>query len=73
MYNKSHSEKTIYLISSKLSKVSLGLYSLENIKLKEFKNQVEAGKYLNVYKGTIGRYVKSGKIFDRKYYNALAR
>lgn len=57
MYNKAHNSQTKNLISLKLSKRPLGLYSLDMILVKSFINQVEAAKYLNVFKGTIGRYV----------------
>lgn len=68
MYNQTHNSHSKKLISLKLSKRPLGLYSLDMVWLKTFVNQVEAAKYFNVFKGTIGRYVKSGKIFQDKYY-----
>jgi group I intron endonuclease len=68
MYNKTDSINTKQLISLKLSKRPLGLYSLDMVLIKTFISQVEAAKFFNVYKGTIGRYVKSGNIFKGKYY-----
>ena len=68
MYNKTHRIETKDLISLKLSKRPLGLYDLDTGLIKTFISQVEAAKFFNVYKRTIGRYVKSGNIFKGKYY-----
>jgi hypothetical protein len=52
------------------SKVLLNLYDQNNnfIKIKQFLNQVELSKYLDLNKSTIGRYFKSGKLILNKYY-----
>ena len=50
------------------SKTPLGLYDLDYNFIKKFQNQVPLSAEFNLYKDTIGRYVKSGKVFQHKYY-----
>jgi hypothetical protein len=54
----------MYLAKSKLS---LGLYDLDNNLIKTFINQIELAKYFNLNKSTIGSYLKSGKLLLNKY------
>ena len=68
MFNKKHKIDSKYKISDALSKTPLGLYDLNNNLIKSFKNQVELANEYGLFKGTIGRYLKSGKIFLGKYY-----
>jgi len=49
------------------SKLSIGLYDLDNNLIKTFVNQIELVKYLNLNKSTISRYLKSGKLLLNKY------
>jgi len=48
------------------SKLSIGLFDLDNNLIKTFINQIELAKYfnlnLNLNNSTIGRYLKSGKL-----------
>ena len=55
-------------ISISLSKTPLGLYNIDNKLIKIFVNQVELAAKLRVYKTTISRYIKSRKLFQKKYY-----
>lgn len=69
MCNKTHSSKTKKKkISISLSKTPLGLYNIDNILIKTFVNQVELADDLGVFKTTISKYIKSGKLFQEKYY-----
>lgn len=54
----------MYLAKSKLS---IGLYDLDNNLIKTFFNQIELAKYFNLNKTTIGKYLKSGKLLLNKY------
>jgi transcriptional antiterminator len=54
--------------STALSKTPLGLYNTDNKLVKIFINQVKLATEFGVFKSTISRYVKSGKLFKRKYY-----
>jgi group I intron endonuclease len=67
MFNKKHRIESKYKISAALSKTPLGLYDSKN-NIKSFKNQVEIAAEYGLFKGTIGRYLKSGKLFLGKYY-----
>jgi group I intron endonuclease len=68
MYNKIHSIETKKKMSISRSKNPLGLYNIENNLVKMFINQVELAAEFNVFKTTISRYIKSGKIFKNKYF-----
>ncbi len=50
------------------SKISLGLFDINNNLIQIFNNQVELGKFLNISKNTVGRHLKSGKILLNKYF-----
>lgn len=54
-------------MSAAKSKLSIGLYDLDNNLIKTFINQIELAKYLNLNnnKSTISRYLKSGKLFNK--------
>jgi hypothetical protein len=54
-------------MSAAKSKLSIGLYDLDNNLIKTFINQIELAKYLNLNKSTISRYLKSGKLLFNKY------
>jgi group I intron endonuclease len=68
MFNQTHSLETKTKMSLSKSKTPLGLYDINDKLIKSFLNQVELGQYLGLYKGTIGRYSKSGKLLFNKYY-----
>jgi group I intron endonuclease len=68
MFNKKHTIESKEQISIALSKTPLGLYDIENNLINSFKNQVELAAEFIMFKGTIGRYIKSGKLFLGKYY-----
>ena len=68
MFNKKHKIESKEKISIALSKTPLGLYDIENKLLRSFNNQVELAAEFNIFKGTIGRYLKSGRLFLGKYY-----
>jgi group I intron endonuclease len=68
MFNKTHKIESKKKMSLAKSKTSLGLYDIENNLIKKFINQVELGKYLNLHKTTIGRYLKTGKLLLNQFY-----
>jgi group I intron endonuclease len=68
IFNKKHSSDTKKKISLSLSKTPLGLYNIYKKLIKIFVNQVELAAKLGVFKSTISRYIKSGKLFQKKYY-----
>jgi group I intron endonuclease len=68
MYNKIHSIEIRKKMSISNSKNPLGLYNIENNLVKIFMNQVELAAEFIVFKSTISRYIKSGKIFKNKYF-----
>jgi len=67
MFGKTHSINTKLKMSLAKSKISIGLYDLNNNLIGTYINQVELSNYLNLNKSTIGRYLKSGKILLNKY------
>lgn len=71
MFTKTHSPETKLKISLAKSKVSVGLYDTKNKLFRSFSNQVELGKYLNISKSTVGRYLKSKKLVLNKYYISI--
>jgi group I intron endonuclease len=68
MFNKKHKIESKLKFSIALSKTPLGLYDIENNLIKSYKNQVELAAEFKLYRGTICRYLKSGKLFLGKYY-----
>jgi group I intron endonuclease len=68
MYGKTHSIDTKLKMSIAKSKTPLGLYDINNNLIKTFINQVELANYLSINKSTVGRYLKSEKLFLNKYY-----
>jgi hypothetical protein len=66
--NKKHSIESKLKMSLAKSKLSIGLYDLDNDLIKtSFIHQIELAKYFNLNKFTIGRYLKSGKLLLNKY------
>jgi group I intron endonuclease len=68
MYAKKHTEETRLLMSLRKSKNIVALYDINNNLVKEFNNNVELANFLKIHKTTIGRYIKSGKIWNNQYY-----
>lgn len=76
MFTKTHSSpsrgaETKLKMSLARSKVSVGLYDTKNNLIRSFSNQVELGKFLNISKSTVGRYLKSKKLVLSKYYISI--
>ena len=69
MFGRTHSESSKRLISEKANKYpkGVGLYDLNNNLILTFKNNVELGKYVNITKSTVGKYMKEGKVYKNKY------
>jgi uncharacterized coiled-coil protein SlyX len=68
MFGKTHNTEAKEKMSMAKSKTPLGLYDLENNLVKTFTNQVELAAEFGVNKTTISRKIRSGKIFNGKYY-----
>jgi group I intron endonuclease len=62
MYGRKHKESTKILISQKIGKL-IEVYDIHGKLLHFFESSVKAAEFFGVYKGTIGRYIKSGKVF----------
>lgn len=67
MFGRKHKIESIKLISDKRS-TSVTLYNNNNNYIITFKNNVTLSKFLNCHKGTVGRYLRSGKLFKKAYY-----
>ena len=63
MFGKQHSEETKKKISDRISKHpnGVGIYDLNNNLIKNFKNNIELAKHLNISKVTVGKYLNSIK------------
>lgn len=57
-----------YKSTVKVNKLDVGIYDLNFNLVKNFKNNVELAKYLNISSTTVGKYIKTGKIFKFLYY-----
>ena len=70
MFGKKHTESTKNKISSKISKYpsGVGIYDLDNNLISRFKNNVELAKYLKISRVTVGKYLKSGAVYNKIYY-----
>ena len=47
--------------------LTINVYSLENPLVREFSSQVACAKWLEVSDYTVRHYIKSGKVFRKKY------
>ena len=67
MFGKNHSEETKLIMSQKKNKYPLGvgIYDLDDNLLFKFNNNVELGKYLNISKVTVGKYLNSGLVYNK--------
>ena len=67
MYGKEHSPKTRLLISDKRSK-AVTLYNKDMTYILTFKNNTQLAAFIGCYKGTVARYLNSGKLYQNKYF-----
>lgn len=67
MYGVSHTQATRDLISAKLSR-QVFFYDVDHSLVLQFSSNTLAAAHFGVFKGTIGRYIVSGKLFKGKYY-----
>lgn len=67
MFGKIQTSETRLLISN-LKSTPVTIYDSNNTYLLTFKNNVELSKYLGCNKSTVGRYLKSGKLYNKMYY-----
>ena len=70
MYGKTHSDATKALLSTRRIKypLGIGLYDLNCNLIKKFNLNVELARYLDISKPTVGKYIKTGKLFKALYY-----
>ena len=69
MFGKQHSEETKKKISDRISKHrnGVGIYDLNNNLIKNFKNNIELAKHLNISKVTVGKYLNSNLVYKNQY------
>jgi group I intron endonuclease len=67
MYGKQHTEQSKIKMSVARSQYIVHLLDMYNVLLNTFNNNVELAAYLNTHKSTVGRYIKSGKLYNNKY------
>jgi len=70
IYGKKHTEATKLLMSQNKKKYpfGVGIYDLNFNLIKRFNQNVELARHLNVSKVTVGKYIKTGKVFNDLYY-----
>jgi group I intron endonuclease len=68
MYGKKHSDLTKIKMKMASSKFRIDLYDINHKLLNTFNNNVELATFLNIHKSTVGRYIKSNKIYKNMYY-----
>jgi group I intron endonuclease len=68
MFGRNHSASTKLILSALKSKNTVAIFDKNNNMVKVFANNVEVAKFLNFNKITVGRYIKSGKLWLDKYY-----
>lgn len=69
MYGKKHNDFTKVIMALKKNKhpLGIGIYDLNDNLISKFKNNVELAKHLNISKVTVGRYLKSGLVYNKIY------
>ena len=67
MYGKQHTDQSKIKMSVARSHYVVHLLDMHNVLLNTFNNNVELAAYLNIHKTTVGRYIKSGKLYNNKY------
>lgn len=67
MFGRKHSELTKTTISKKMNKhpLGIGIYDLNDNLISKFNK--ELGKQFNVSKVTVGKYLKSGLVYNKIY------
>lgn len=68
MYGRNHTETTHKILSLQKSKNTIGVFDIHNKLVHVFNNNVAATKFLDCHKGTVGRYIKSAKLWANSYY-----
>ena len=70
MFGKFHSETTRAKLSKKKNKYPLGvgIFDLNGTLISKFNNNVELAKHLNISKVTVGKYLNSNLIYNKKFY-----
>lgn len=68
MFGKKHSKETLDKLSLKKSTPTY-LYNENKEYFLTFKNNTQLSKFLNCFKGTVGRYIKSGKLYKAEVGN----
>jgi hypothetical protein len=58
-------------MSAAKSKNTVEVYNINGKLVNCFPNAVITVKWLNIHKTTVGRYIKSQKLYDNKYYFKL--
>lgn len=66
MYGKHHTDATRAILSAQKAR-AVYIYDLEDKFIQAFASAKLAAEHFGVWKGTIGRYVRSGKVFQDKY------
>lgn len=69
MFGKQHSEEAKKKRSGRISKHpnGVGIYDLNNNLIKNFKNNLELAKHLNISKVTVGKYLNSNLVYKNQY------
>lgn len=69
LLRRQHSEETKKKISDIISKHpnGIGIYDLNNNLIKNFKNNIELAKHLNISKVTVGKYLNSNLVYKNQY------
>ncbi len=70
MFGKKHTETTKVLISRNMKKYpfGVGLYDLNHDLIKKYNNNAAMARDLNISRTTMGKYIKTGKVFNNLYY-----
>jgi group I intron endonuclease len=68
MYGKQHTDQSKIKMSVARSHYIVHLFDIHNVLLNTFNNNVELAAYLNIHKSTVGRYIKSGKLYNNKLF-----
>lgn len=69
MFGKTHSEESKKIMATKKNKYlnGVGIFDLNGNLIKKFDNNVELGKYLDISKVTVGKYLNNNLIYKDKY------
>ena len=67
MFGRKHLRSSKILISNKISK-PVTLFDVNNNYILTFNSNVQLSEYLGCDKSTVGKYIKSGKLYKGMYY-----